>query len=88
MKKIVVIGGTGHFGGRICRRLVAEPGAELTITSRSLSSAQGFVDELVATGAMAPIKAAALDQTSPDFESDLKALHPDVVIHTAGPYQG
>ena len=88
MKRIVVIGGTGHFGGRICRRLVAQPGAELTITSRSLSNAQSFVDELVAAGSVITINAAALDQSSPDFESDLLALRPDVVIHTAGPYQG
>ncbi len=88
MKKIVIIGGTGHFGGRICRRLVAQPGAELTISSRSLSSAQRFVDELVPSGSTTTIKAAALDQSSPDFESRLQALHPDLVIHTAGPYQG
>ena len=88
MQQIVVIGGTGHFGGRICRRLLAQPGAELTITSRSLSSAQGFVAELVAAGSATTIRAAALDQSSPDFESDLQALGPNVVIHTAGPYQG
>lgn len=88
MKKIVIIGGTGHFGGRICRRLVGQPGAELTVTSRSLSSAERFVDELTASNPASTIKAAALDQTSPDFESELLALDPDIVIHTAGPYQG
>jgi hypothetical protein len=88
LKKIVVIGGTGHFGGRICRRLVAQAGAELIITSRSLSSAQSFVDTLVTAGSVITINAAALDQSSPEFESDLQALCPDIVIHTAGPYQG
>jgi hypothetical protein len=88
LKKIVIIGGTGHFGGRICRRLVAQAGAELTISSRSLSRAQEFVDELVPSGSTTTIRAAALDQSSHDFESRLLALRPDVVIHTAGPYQG
>jgi hypothetical protein len=88
LKRIIIIGGTGHFGGRICRRFVAQVGAELTITSRSLASAQSFVDELVAAGSATKIQAAALDQSSPDFESDLQSLRPDIVIHTAGPYQG
>jgi len=88
LKRIVIIGGTGHFGGRICRRLVAQAGAELTVTSRSLSRAQCFVDELLASDAATTIRATALDQSSPDFEMRLQALHPDVVIHTAGPYQG
>ena len=88
MKRIVIIGGTGHFGGRICRRLVAQPALEMTVTSRRLSSAQRFVDDLVASGSATTIKAAALDQSSAEFESELRALDPDVVIHTAGPYQG
>jgi len=88
LKRIVIIGGTGHFGGRICRRLVAQSDLEMTVTSRRLSSAQSFVDDLVASGSATTIKAAALDQSSPEFESDLRALEPNVVIHTAGPYQG
>ncbi len=88
MKKILIIGGTGHFGGRICRRLVAQPNAELTISSRRLGSARRCVDELTAAGATTTLKAAALDQSAPEFESALLALAPDVVIHTAGPYQG
>lgn len=88
MKKIVIIGGTGHFGGRICRRLVDQPDAELIVTSRCLSSAQRFVDELKTSESAAAIKAAALDLSSPEFEANLLALDPYIVIHTAGPYQG
>lgn len=88
MKRIIVIGGTGHFGGRICRRLAGQADVEMTITSRSLGSAQDFVAELRALRPAATIEAAALDQSSTAFESDLPALDPDLVIHTAGPYQG
>jgi len=88
LKRIVVIGGTGHFGGRICRRIVGEPNTELVVTSRGQVRAQVIVDELRASNSAAVISAAALDQSLQDFETDLLALHPDIVIHTAGPYQG
>jgi saccharopine dehydrogenase-like NADP-dependent oxidoreductase len=88
LKRIVVIGGTGHFGGRICRRIVGEPNTELVVTSRSQARAQAIVDELQASNPTALSSAARLDQLSADFETDLLALHPDIVIHTAGPYQG
>ncbi len=88
MKRIVVIGGTGHFGGRICRRIAGERNTELVVTSRSESKAQAIVDELQRCHPAAMISAAGLNQLSPDFNNDLQALDPDIVIHTAGPYQG
>lgn len=88
MKRIIVIGGTGHFGGRICRRIVGEPDTELIVTSRSQVKALAIVRELQAANAESTISAASLDQSSPDFEKDLLALNPDIAIHTAGPYQG
>ena len=88
MKRIIVVGGTGHFGGRICRRIVGEPNTELVVTSRSQAKAQAIVDQLQALDSAATVSAAGLDQSSEDFESDLTALRPNLVIHTAGPYQG
>lgn len=87
-KTIVVIGGTGHFGGRICRRLVGEPGTELIATSRSKAHAASLVSKLRAECPEAHIRSASLDQFSPTFVDDLRKLNPDIVIHTAGPYQG
>ena len=87
LKKIVVIGGTGHFGGRICRRIFGEPNTELVVTSRSLANARSMADEIRLSGTAA-ISAAQLDQTQHSFEADLTALNPDIVVHTAGPYQG
>ena len=85
---IVVIGGTGHFGGRICRRLAGEPNTELVVTSRSEANATRFVGELVAGFPDASIRPAYLDQFSANFEDDLRRLSPTIVVHTAGPYQG
>ena len=88
MKRIVIIGGTGHFGGRICRRLVDEPNIELVVTSRDLARAEALANELCAIAEAGNISAAALDQSSSDFAVRLSELSPNIVIHTAGPYQG
>ena len=88
MKRVVVIGGTGHFGGRICRRLLSQPDIELLVTSRNQARAQTFIDKLGQHGSTTGLTAAALDQSASSFTGDLTALAPDIVIHTAGPYQG
>ncbi len=86
--RIVIIGATGHFGGRIGRRILGEPNTELVITSRSLGKVETLSTELARINSDARVSAAALDQTAPMFAADLAALRPDIVIHTAGPYQG
>ena len=87
-KTIVVIGATGHFGGRICRRLVGEPNTKLVVTSRRLRSAETLAEELAAPASGYEITAASLDQSSEEFVAQLANLDPFVVIHTVGPYQG
>lgn len=83
----MVIGGTGNFGERICRRLIGEPNISLFITSRNYENAQSLVSELSRSDVKHEIKAIALDQSSYDFEHQLQSLNPYIVIHTAGPYQ-
>jgi NAD(P)-dependent dehydrogenase (short-subunit alcohol dehydrogenase family) len=87
-EKILVLGGTGHLGARICRRLADIAGSELIITSRDLFRAEVLVDELSERHPNSRISALALDQESPDLEAKLRAIRPFVVVHTAGPYQG
>lgn len=84
--RVVVFGGTGHFGARICRRLAREPGLELIITSRSAERANQLTTEL--HGQVAKVSGAAVDQEAPGLADRLRELDPAVVIHTAGPYQG
>ena len=85
--KVLVLGGTGHFGTRIARRLANIVGIELIITSRDLFRAEVLVDQLSETHPHVMISALALDQESADFEAQLRAHGPFVVVHTAGPYQ-
>ena len=84
--KVVVFGGTGHFGARICRRLARQEGLDLIVTSRSAERANQLATELQAQTAV--VSGAAIDQDSPDLADQLQKLNPFVVIHTAGPYQG
>jgi NAD(P)-dependent dehydrogenase (short-subunit alcohol dehydrogenase family) len=46
LRNIVVIGGTGNFGARICRRLVNEAGIRLYIAGRSQAPIDQLVSEL------------------------------------------
>ena len=85
---ILVLGATGHFGGRICRRLVGEPNTRLLVTSRNLSKATIFANELGNIDSNYEVVPESIDHNSCKFERDLKQLSPDIVIHTAGPYQG
>jgi hypothetical protein len=86
-EKVLVLGGTGHFGARISRRLAAIAGFELIITSRDLFRAEMLVDKLSERNPNKRISALALDQESADFAAQLRALRPFVVIHAAGPFQ-
>jgi saccharopine dehydrogenase-like NADP-dependent oxidoreductase len=76
--RIVVIGGLGNFGARICKRLAEEPGLRVIATSRRGGSGRELTSVEIAT----------LDMNSPDFAADLESLAPNLVIHCAGPFQG
>ena len=85
---ILILGATGHFGGRICRRLLGENYSRLLVTSRTLSHAAKLVSELKQHAPHnSDIQAVALDHLSDNFEADLRRLSPTILIHTAGPYQ-
>ena len=86
--KVLILGGTGHFGARICRRLANYPGIDLVITSRTQATAESLANQLRAKNPGAIISGIAMDQGSADFVADLKKLPPFALIHTAGPYQG
>jgi len=75
--RIVVIGGHGNFGARICRALAGESEIDVLAASRSASR---FDDPRIG--------AVTLDIAQSDFPAALAALRPGIVIHCAGPFQG
>jgi saccharopine dehydrogenase-like NADP-dependent oxidoreductase len=83
--RIVVLGGYGNFGGRICRSLATDEELWLGVAGRDTARAANFVRELgAAAGACEPL---SIDHDAPDFSATLAALRPHLVIHTSGPFQ-
>lgn len=84
--RILILGGYGHFGGRIARTLAADGEAGILVAGRDLDRARAFV-------AASPVGAVAmhpqrLDIDAPGFASALAATGADLLIHAAGPFQG
>ena len=79
MKSVVVIGGYGGFGSRLCRRL-AKDGWRVVVAGRNIERARELAAELPHG------EAAAIDRTG-DLEAALAALAPLLVVDAAGPFQ-
>ncbi|MDH0863357.1 saccharopine dehydrogenase NADP-binding domain-containing protein [Mitsuaria sp. GD03876] len=81
--KTLVLGGYGNFGARICRALAGDPGIQLLVGGRDASRAR----QLAATlGGGA--EGVAIDLAAPGFSDRLRQLGVELLIHTAGPFQG
>ncbi len=80
--RILVLGGHGNFGARICRRLAVDPGIELLVAARTLEKAQAFAKDLPGAA-----QAVALDAHQVDLPQTLRRLQVHTLIHTAGPFQ-
>ncbi|MGY4515184.1 saccharopine dehydrogenase NADP-binding domain-containing protein [Lysobacter sp. HA18] len=85
--RILVIGAYGQFGQRIASELVQDAAMQVIVAGRSASAADGFASDLRKRYPDASVTAASLDVESADLQSKIAALAPDVVIHTAGPFQ-
>ena len=85
--RIIVLGGYGHFGARICRGLARNSGAELIVAGRRRARADALVRTLRQIYPARTIRSAVLDRSAASFERDLGALGPTIVVHAAGPYQ-
>ncbi len=79
--RILVLGGYGHFGGRICRALA--PDVTLIVAGRDGARAQSFARALGDRH-----QGVALDHTADDLGEHLSALRVQAVVHTCGPFQG
>lgn len=84
--RILVLGGYGHFGGRIARTLAADAGLDIVIAGRDAAHGRDFIaGTRIGRERM---RAVRLDSDDDAFEQELAAIAPALVIHTAGPFQG
>lgn len=78
MTRILVLGGYGGFGGRICRRLARE-GFEVVVAGRSLAKARSFCEN---EAGLVPVQ---LDRAR--IAEGLAQWQPAVVVDASGPFQ-
>ena len=86
MRRILVLGGYGLFGSRVVRALAADADVEICVAGRDPAKARSVCDSL--PDARATLTPLAIDAQAPQFGAQLRALRPQVVIDTAGPFQG
>jgi hypothetical protein len=84
--RILVLGGYGLFGSRISRTLAGDAGLTIIVAGRDRARAERLVAGIDAPRAQ--VETAAIDTAAVDFGERLAALRPDLVIDTAGPFQG
>lgn len=86
-KSILVLGGYGNFGKRIVSELAKLPNITLYIAGRDRQKSDQVLQNKRFTS-QAVLKSVTLDIESEQFERNLRLLSPNVIIHTAGPFQG
>jgi saccharopine dehydrogenase-like NADP-dependent oxidoreductase len=81
---ILVLGGYGFFGARICAALAANKAIRLIIAGRDIGQAKALALRL----GLGDDSAQAIDAGASGLAARLTALQVDTVIYTAGPFQG
>jgi saccharopine dehydrogenase-like NADP-dependent oxidoreductase len=84
MHKVLVLGGYGFFGKRICAALADESSIDLYIAGRDRDKAAALATSLN----LPADRAIGVDACSIKFVDRLSELGINTLIHTAGPFQG
>lgn len=84
MLRVLLIGATGIFGSRIAHRLAHDARFSLVLAGRKREGLEALRSEIGDHG----IEFAQLDVAAENLKTVLTQLRPDLVIHTAGPFQG
>jgi saccharopine dehydrogenase-like NADP-dependent oxidoreductase len=81
---VLVLGGYGFFGQRICGALARNQALRVLIAGRDLTRATSAAQSL----GLPPEQAVCINAQAPDLAAVLRSLQVDILIHTAGPFQG
>jgi Saccharopine dehydrogenase NADP binding domain len=82
VRTIMVLGGYGLFGKRVCAGLLRIDGVKVLVAGRDANAARAFASTL---GERA--EALQIDWQAADFSERLAAAKPQILIHCAGPFQ-
>jgi len=80
--RVLVLGGYGNFGARICRALARDQTYEVFAAGREPDTGTRRA------GLDSCVQSVRLDLAAPDFAGALAAALPELVVHCAGPFQG
>ncbi len=80
--RVLVLGGYGNFGSRICRALTRNTNLEIMAGGRDPE--RGHRD----VGFEERIGKAKINYLDVNFQSTLRKIRPDLVVHCIGPFQG
>jgi saccharopine dehydrogenase-like NADP-dependent oxidoreductase len=84
MRTVLVLGGYGFFGQRISAALASTASLRVLIGGRDLARSSAAAHEM----GLPVAHAVAVDAHAPDLAENLRRLQVDILIHTAGPFQG
>lgn len=84
VRTVLILGGYGFFGHRIATALASETGIRLLIGGRNIARAKSTASALGLPSA----QGVAIDAQGTNFSRALAGLGVDLLIHTAGPFQG
>ncbi len=82
--RVVLLGATGVFGSRIASRLAGDARFALVFAGRHQASLEALREKL----GDASVDVAELDVNHASLPDRLARLQPQLIIHTAGPFQG
>ncbi len=88
LSRILVLGASGQFGRRLCRRLIHLDGLHLLLGGRDEQRLKVTRCQLHAVKPDAPIDTFTWDIAVPGLADLLRAHKINLVIHLAGPFQG
>lgn len=84
MHTVLVLGGYGFFGARICTSLATQPNLRLLVAGRNAQRARTAARSL----GLAADQGTAVDARAAGLAGQLRSLGVNTVVHTAGPFQG
>ncbi len=85
---VLILGGYGNFGSRLATLLAQDSTLNIIIAGRNQHKAQTLARSICQHYPAACVQGIVLDWQQDNFEEELKKTHSQIVIHTAGPFQG